>query len=190
MIFQSINLNKFFQTWYEAHRHSDNFTENIGLYNNEVEKWEEEFSELPKEEQEQTVENLIRDAASTWYWDRLQSLETQMHRKFDIQDDYFLVYRSMTIKNLEEFLSLLSEGKFQEGHTGIGVCWAWNKARAEAHHGNFDAGYQKVKLTGRILISAIDLEDTLLLNLCPALGEDEAEIRLHEGQEIEIIALN
>lgn len=55
--------------------------------------------------------------------------------------------------------------------------------------GSFNNGHIKICLKGKVKISAIDINSTLMLNCCPSLGLDEGEIRIKEGEVLDIIDL-
>lgn len=205
-ILGNINLEKFFKEWCESEAGGcDNFEEYIGVDESELEAAEEDSIEEyadkigvdpsavdkrnPKVVKilKEARDKICRVAAETWYFDRIDQLEEQMERICDIREDGLVVYRELTVEDSEEFIFFMANGLPVEGFKGIGTFWAWDKRKASPHWGR---GGTSIILTGLIPFSAVDKKRTLELNLNPALGEEEAEIRLIEGREVEIIKVD
>ena len=70
--------------------------------------------------------------------------------------------------------------------SGIGPYWAWDERKAEAHWGHFGQDYEQIMLRALVPESAVDWESTLLANIDPRTGEEEAEVRLIEGARFEL----
>lgn len=202
-LFKNINLESFFEKWYEEKRSSDNFESYIGFSDEDKENLEEssiedfEIEHFPKKAKKNKkdfknylgniLEEEKKSKAADWYWDRIDDFTRDFMNKVNVTEKGIMSFRSIMVKDVTEFMHHLSEGKVLKGFDGIGTCWAWDEDRAEAHWGD---GKQEVILTGLLPFSAIDKEVTLMLNLDPSLGQDEAEIRVKEGKYVYIFKVN
>lgn len=125
------------------------------------------------------------DALQTYvdeYWDEFAS---DFAHHAETETGKLLIYREMTVPNVNKFLTLLKKGEVVEGYKGIGICWSWDKYRAEAHHG-YDYKFSVV-LTALVDFKDINLNATARKNLHPALGSDEAEIEVKKNAKLTII---
>jgi len=94
------------------------------------------------------------------------------------------VYRMMTVESVPRFLYFLERQKNIRGFKGLGIFWAWDKDRAEAHW----AGRGKpILVTGLVKPKDIEYERTLSKNLNPALGPEEAEIEVKSKAPITVV---
>ena len=73
---------------------------------------------------------------------------------------------------------MISRGKYAAGYKGLGIYWAWDADKADCHWGSGSKDH--VIVTCLVDASHIDVKDTLLKNLHPSLGEEEAEIRVKD----------
>lgn len=130
--------------------------------------------------------------------------------KYEDFDDPFLIYREMTIvdvskfindlrltdkfwgledlakkhKTLEQFDPSIKKREFPK--KSVGYYWTWDKDSAEAYWG--EKG-QYILLEAKVEKINVDWEGTLYANLYQHIGEEEKEIRLKEGKEIELLSI-
>ena len=145
----------------------------------------EEFDNLDKTDGFPVEGPLWEEALQTYvdeYWDEFAS-DFSQHAK--TENGKLLIYREITVPNVNKFLTLLKKGEVVEGYKGIGICWSWDKNRAEAHHG-YDHKFSVV-LTALVDFKDINLNATARKNLNPALGSDEAEIEVKKNAKLTII---
>lgn len=135
---------------------------------------------------EDSHEEAIKESAREWFEDRESEIEYYFSSKMEITSNHITIYRRLTVKDYEESKKHLSQGKPVAGYKGLGVFWAWDKDKSEAHWGH-GAG-QELLLVGRASLKDINWKETFAKNFCPSLGEDEAEIYLEEGSPIELIS--
>lgn len=113
-----------------------------------------------------------------------EKMENQLYEKiwqYENLQDPIRLYREITI-NGNSFEEIQRNIELKR----VGTSWTWKEDFACAHWGNFGNGYQKIVLYTELPSSNINWEYTLILNLHPSLGEDEQEIKVHEGQPITI----
>jgi len=85
------------------------------------------------------------------------------------------------------FIKALDEGKFLKSYQGIGVYWSWDKDKAECHWGFHDGHGDEISILAWIDTKNIDYEATVVLNLAPPSGPEEAEVRVKEGSNVKVI---
>lgn len=115
-------------------------------------------------------------------WDEFAS-DFAQHAK--TENGKLLIYRVLTVPNINKFLTLLKKGEVAEGRKGIGIYWSWDKSRADAHWGGSHKSW--VTLTALVDFKDISLNATARKNLNPVLGEDEAEIEVKKNAKLTII---
>ncbi len=92
-------------------------------------------------------------------------------------DEGLSIYRIVSAKNIRDIR--LGD---------IGIFWSYGESTAEAHWGNFNAGFKQYLITGRVEPEYVDWETTLRMNLDPS-SSIEKEIRLFNGSPITIISI-
>lgn len=97
-----------------------------------------------------------------------------------------VVYRCIAVKNPDAFADMLSRGDFSPKYPGLGIYWSWSPEKAECHWRR--EGYD-VFLRGLVDLEAIDIKGTVLSNFAPSTGEFEWEIRLWDGQPVELLGI-
>jgi len=102
---------------------------------------------------------------------------------YNQQSDKIQITRHMNVLDSDTFTQGLNKKQYTKGYKGLGLCWSWDGDKAEAHWGG--AGVL-VEMFAEVSIAAIDIKDTLFLNLDYSCGEDEAEIRLKEGSRVQL----
>lgn len=205
LIFPNFSAEKYFEKWYEETKDEDNFDQYVGFYDHQEEDFLieiksdyasdkdldvdsiDEESEEFKKFYNQEKEKKIKDLAYDWFFDRLADFTYELEKVGEVTEKGIVCYRSIMVDDIDEFLFLISNKTFPKDYKGIGVCWSWHKDKAEAHWGE---GKQEVIVKALIPFSAIEKERTLWLNMNPTLGEDEAEIRIKEGKDLEILEIN
>lgn len=96
------------------------------------------------------------------------------------EDETIDIWRKMTVP--ENWLAHLTEhGKH------LGVYWSYDEHAAEAHWG--ERFKIPARIHGRVPETSVDWETTFIMNMDPSLGEDEKEVRLHEGVPVEILEI-
>lgn len=97
---------------------------------------------------------------------------------YDVLDNETEIYRSIKISNDWTVDNL--------GDSNLGVYWTYDKDLAEAHWGHNDKNKPKeVLIVGEILNKdTVNIEETIMANMAPGLGEEEKEIRLIENKYI------
>lgn len=204
-IFNKIPTNDYFEKWYQDTYCEDNFAENVGFYSHLeddfLEEVKEEFAtdnniELEKIDEnskefkkffETKKDDKIKEYAEEWYENRLSDFLYSLEKIGEFTESGIICSRVITVDDKEEFLFLLINNVFMKDYNGIGVYWAWDKSKAEAHWSN---GKHAISLKALLPYAAINQESTFLLNMSPSLGMEEAEIRLHDGEEIEVVSVD
>ncbi len=204
-IFNKIPTNDYFEKWYQDTYCEDNFAENVGFYSHLedelLEEVKEEFSsdnnidldtldENSKEFRnffEAKKEEKIKEYAEDWYENRLSDFLYSLEEIGEFTDCGIVCTRAITVDDKEEFLFLLINNVFMKDYNGIGVYWSWDHGKAEAH---WSSGTHKISLKALIPYSAINQESTFLLNMNPSLGMEEAEIRIYDEEEIEVVSVD
>lgn len=197
--------NTMFEKWFEEYEGSDNFLENIGSEDEEQleEKFEleicesenypkcryyKDLKEVDKKEYLKLLEEYqnkkIKEQAETWFYDRQYEMINDFEKHASITPQGLVCYRTLTVEDTDEFLLLISIGEYQEPYTGVGIYWAFDENKAEAH---WSQSKNKITLKALIPFSAIDQDKSFILNFCPSIGSEEAEIRVFEGSEIIIL---
>lgn len=204
-LFTKFNPSDLFEEWYEETRGEDNFEENMGFYDHVREEFKEEvirdylfdnnidredFSEEDKDFKlfyEKQEEERIKGYADDWFYDRLAGFTSDLEKKTEFNDQGIICRRALKVDDEGEFIFHLLYGLPIGDFTGLGVCWSWDKSKAEAHWGK---GSILMEVDAIIPWSAIDQRLTFSLNMNPSLGEDEAEIRVHESVELLVLGVN
>lgn len=186
-----MNLDEFmtdsyFAIWFEEYRDSDNFEDNIGFHDHNEARGAFEEESLSEDEIDQEMEILIKDKAYDYFNDRIYDACYDIMDCFD--GDYIILKRCLMVKK-SEFLKNCEKNQFGK-FEGVGIYWSWDHSKADSHWGHFDAGNEEVEVLGKVKASDIDWDATISLNMCPSLGQDEAEIRLKKGTLVEIIKID
>lgn len=125
-----------------------------------------------------TRKELIEDWIETRWNEFIYDLELNAH----LSDGKLVVHRCIEVKDPATFVNNLESGKKNRKYRGLGIFWTWSFEKAECHWGS--ARDKNVILTGLVDLNAINIEDTLLANFHPDIGEEEKEIRLKEGSQV------
>lgn len=194
-----------FEKWFSEYESADNFLSNINFDDDETLeanfdleicdnddypkcRYNKDLKKIDKTSYDKALSTYknekIKEKANDWFYDRQYELQNDFEKHATLSKSGIICYRSLTVADAEEFLLLLSGGIYQDPYTGVGIYWAFDKNKAEAHWSN---GKEEVVLKALIPFSAIDQERSFLLNFCPSLGLEEAEIRVSEGSEIIIL---
>lgn len=81
-----------------------------------------------------------------------------------------LVYRSITVSEDWTIENLKDKN--------IGIYWSYDRDKAEPHWG-YNKNKKEILIIGEIIYDdSVNIDETILLNLAPGLGEEEKEIRL------------
>tara|TARA_Y100000034_G_scaffold136985_1_gene217992 strand:+ start:761 stop:1381 length:621 start_codon:yes stop_codon:yes gene_type:complete len=184
-----------FLEWYERYQDSDNFDEYIWLSDERREELEEELKEGLEGEKPEDFDKLLEEKveeererlAEEWLEDRLYDLIFEMEKECKILGDSIELSRRLTVEDISKFVKDLEEGKFQGNYNGVGLYWSWNHSKSEAHWAGEGVD---IEIKALVKIKDIRLKESILKNLCPSLGEDEAEIYLEEGTSILITEID
>jgi len=122
------------------------------------------------------------EALDAYIDDAWSNFKSSFDNKADMEEGKLVIYRSMTIKNLDNFLKLLAQGKTEKGYHGLGIFWAWDEDKAESHWGG--GGGHEIIIKALVDINHINYTATARKNLNPSMGEDEAEIQLKEHSPV------
>lgn len=177
---------KFFERWLEEYRDSDNFEDNIGFSNHENFLDELEEEDLSLEEIENLFNKEVEKYAYEYFQDRIYECTYDIEEK--IEGRHIILCRAI-VCNRKRFIKNCESDHFP-GYSGIGVYWSWDHSKAEAHWADSKNGSELVEIFAKVAITDINWDETILLNLSPSLGIDEAEIRLHEGAQVDIIKID
>lgn len=205
-LFPKIKSNdSLFEKWYENTSDNDNFKEYMGFDEDEsVEAFDHDFCDddeygrynkdmkdkYPKVYNKKLGEyqdSLLKEKARDWFDDRLYEFEEDLNNIIELTDKGVICYRAICVPDKEEFIFKLAHGVYLENYSGVGIYWSWDADKAEAHWGD---GSEHLVLKGIIPFSSIDQERTLMLNLDPAIGLEEAEIRVIEGSNVIITGID
>ena len=204
-IFTSFNPAELFDEWFEETKDEDNFEENMGFYDHKKEEFKQEViqdylfdNDLDREkfsEEDEAFKRYyaekeaekIKDYADDWFYDRLADFTSDLERRTETHELGLLCRRAIQVDDEGEFIFHLLYGLPIGDFTGLGVCWSWDKDKAEAHWGK---GAVLMEVDAVIPWSAIDQRLTFFLNMNPSLGEDEAEIRVMDGAELIVLSVN
>ncbi len=148
-----------------------------------------ELSEgMTKEEREQALEAKMQEEKVEWVENRRSDFEAQFYSHAEDQEGKLVVYRAMTVPDPDVFVSLIVDGLYEnEQFKGVGVYWAWDENKADSHWGR--GGMKGVVLRGLVDLKDIDFETTAMMNFDPRSGEEEAEIRIREGAQIQLLGV-
>lgn len=98
-----------------------------------------------------------------------------------------LIYRCIQVDDPDEFIFHVAHGEPLEDYKGIGIFWSWDEKQAQCHWGK---GGRSVTVHACVPYDSIETYDTLILNLSPSLGADEAELRLKEGATVLVLGVD
>lgn len=185
LLTKNIDWNDFFEKWFKDYESSDNFEDRM-WHNHESEKEEyiNDNPELSEKDVKEWFEARLKKHAQEWFDEHLDDWWDELDNKGKVDGENIIIYRSMTVNNIEDFVSKLKKNEFQGKFKGIGEYWAWDENKADSHWGNFDSGYESIIIKGKISIKKIELETTILKNFCHSIGMDEAEIQIEQGQKV------
>lgn len=184
MIFSNINFDDFFDKWFDEYESSDNFEDYMWWKMDEdIEEFKEENPNLNDKEIEKWKSKELKKHAKVWYDNHVSDWEDAFDKSRE-EGEFIYVYRSITVKNINQFVSLLKKNEFEKDYNGIGIYWSWIKDKADSHWGCFTGEEKEILITAKAHHSVIDIDTTLMLNFCPCLGLDEVELRLLEGHSI------
>lgn len=185
-LLKNYDFDYLFDKWFEEYESSDNFEDYV-WYNQdeEVEEYKEENPEMTDEELKKWENDQLRKNAREWFDSHQKQWKIEIENKCHIENNKVKVYRALTV-NIEEFLDLLKKDQYQKGFNGLGIFWAWDKNKADAHWGSFSDGETEILISGEVDFSFIDLDTSMILNFSPTLGLEEAEFQLLEGYDIYI----
>lgn len=210
-IFRSLDVHseEFYQKWYNrvSHESFEKHEAFLGIDEDDQESWQEDFDEEEIEESDCSTNGELKDrfpkkynkkwedfkkakiekTVREWFDEQLNLFSAEFDRHTAFKNGHVIGYRKICVKNIDDFIQNLTQKKYQPGFAGVGIYWSWDLLRAEAHGGD---GSYPVTLEARIPLSSVDLLETVLCNLDPSLGYDEAEIRLIEGGEIELLSVD
>ena len=147
--------------------YDDNYLEEIyemEYPDNDPNEDEEHYKEFMYDFFSRTIEDILDDVYHT-----LEN-EPEIYRKITVSKEW-------TIDNLED--------------RNLGIFWSYEENAAEPHWG-YDSTFIELLLVGDIENNKdiVDIEETILLNMNPSIGEDEKEIRLIEGKQLLITEVN
>lgn len=105
-------------------------------------------------------------------------IDDVLNEIYDVLENETEIYRSIKVSNDWTVDNL--------GDSNLGVYWTYDKDLAEAHWGHNDKNKPKeVLIVGEILNKdTVNIEETIMANMAPGLGEEEKEIRLIENKYI------
>lgn len=148
---------------------------------NELKEYDVEYT---KQEYKKNPKKIIKH----WFDIAFNSFLKNLGR-IKFQADSILLYRKLGVDNINEFMTLLREGKFPSGYKGVGVCWGYDKEVVESW-GFQTEGEEEAIFTAKVSIKNIDFKKTLIAQCHPLFGSCESEINLKKGIPIEIIAVD
>jgi hypothetical protein len=128
----------------------------------------DEFDDMSPEEQEEIVTSRAYSDLEGRYYDAVVN-----HERSTFPRD---LYRAVTLKGGIDGLKT----------QGVGIYWAFDENRADAHWGEFGVGYQKYILRAKVPETVVDWRRTILANIDPSTGDDEAEVTLIPGSRFEL----
>lgn len=121
--------------------------------------------------------------AREWLDDRFREFEREWDDKTEEEQGKLVGYRCLGLDNIEAFVKALKQGKYLEGHEGVGKWFSWNENAAECHWGK---GSKYITLKALIPYTSIDVKSTLWANMNISLS-DEDEITLKKGSKIFVV---
>lgn len=134
-LFQDVNLDKFFEKWFDEYQSSDNFEDYVWYrMDDDVNEYESNNPDLTEKEINKWKNLKIKEKARDWFFSHMEELDEAFY-DVEADDKTLIVYRTITVDNLDDFISLLKKGKFQKKYTGIGIYWAYSSNKADAHWG-------------------------------------------------------
>ena len=143
-------------------------------------KDEAEWDDIP------TKENEWEEAVEAYTERELKRL-SRAFQKIEFQSKGVVAARCITLKNNDDFIEALNRGETIQGVKGMGIWWSWDKDKASCHG---DAGGKNwITVEALIPFENIDYSSTLLHNTHPSLGEDEAEITVLKGKDVEVLSV-
>ena len=119
--------------------------------------------------------------------ERYEDFMNEFDSNAEDADGELMIYRCMTVADADEFAFNIAHGIPAEDYKGLGIYWSWKEDAAQAHWGGHG---EPVTIHALVPFSSINPLYTLTLNLSPALGEDEAEIRLKPGAPLSVLGIN
>lgn len=189
-ILSNVDYDLFFDKWYEEYESSDNFEDYV-WYNQseEIEEYHNENPNATEEDFNKWENKQLKKYAREWFDNHIDEWDAQIERKCEVQGDYVLVYRALTVKDENNFIDLLKNGKYLKGYNGLGIFWSWDEDKADSHWGSYSEGEKEILLKAKVHYSLIDIDTSLILNFSPSLGLDEAEFQLMEGNNIHLLSI-
>jgi hypothetical protein len=189
MILKLLNIsdNDLFKEWFEWYESADNIEEYIYFSDStELRELNDDLDQniISKEKYDKEYEEIFKEFCLNWFEDALSTFDNNFEDKAIVQSDHIILSRAITVPSISSFIDKIKNGNYIKGYTGLGVFWSWDHDKAEAHWGN--AGIE-IEIIAKFHLRNIDLKTSVLKNLCPSLGEDEAEIQVLEGSELELI---
>ena len=185
----------FFKEWFKNSEREDNFESNVLGDEDFDEKAKERFAESEDisvddvDINSKKFKEFLRDeresTAQDWYDDRWNELENDMSDKLKSGEHGIKIYRAITVEDPDEFIFHSSFDTYINDHNGVGVYWAWDEDSAEAHWGHGKG--KEIVIHAEAPLSSIDIKTTLMLNMNPSLGRDEAELRLKEKAKVFVL---
>ncbi len=172
-LFKEIDLDNFFHKWFDEYLPSDNFEELIGFDEDEFEDEEKSSS--------------LKEKAHDYFFDRIDEFINDFEENAIVQDGYIICQRNIMVRDEDEFIFKISQNVYVEGYDGIGIFWSWDHSLAESHWGNCGV---EMAIKAKIPIESIDIYRTIMLNFCPSIGRNEAEIRTKKGSPVFLIEIN
>ena len=152
--------------WYSAGKTEDDFDDDDGLgdFPTEGDEWDEALKGYIKE--------------------RFADFEGAFDHTAKEEGSSLHVTRCISVGDAEKFVGLLKQNRYMKSYKGVGIFWSWDKDKADCHWGT---GKDHILLHGLVDARHINTKNTVMKNLQPSLGEEEAEIEVEEGSPIKVL---
>ena len=198
LLFETLsnNSNSLFEQWYDDDSSSNINQQEYYWRDYDEDQFNIEVDELifeanpedPEQFKKDHYEKCLKEKAKEWFDNRCSDFLAELEEQLDFVDDSSVrVYRCIRLAEdqIDVFKEKIKESKFLKGFKGLGVFWSFDKNKVSAHWASstlYNQAACDVVLNAVIPLSSIDLDRTFILNMNSSLGEEEAEIRLIQGE--------
>jgi hypothetical protein len=194
-----VNNSEFFKYWFENTKHEYKFDENIlggdlehmakikYASNNDIEK---DAVDVESKEFKKFCADFLEEKSKYRYDSKFLHFKDEFFSVAKYGKYGLKIYRALAVPDPDEFIFHSAFDTYINDHNGIGVYWAWDEERAFAHWAREGKGGEIVVVHAEAPLSSIDIKATLLFNMNPSFGRDEAEIRLKNKAKVVVIGFD
>lgn len=123
-----------------------------------------------------------------WVEHSINKFLVQLEECAKFKGDSIYLYRKLGLKNLDQFLAALRQGRFLSQYTGMGSSWGFDRDVVSSWGFNKGEGDEYI-FHGILALKDIDIKKTLIAHCHPQFGDCEYEIMVKKGAPVEIIRI-